>query len=69
MLHRKEVHPEKVRLCNNPINCGFKICWYKHKENEGESQKRNESIQEVDSENKMTQNFREASLQRKPSLH
>ena len=47
MLHRKEVHPEKVRLCNNPINCGLKTCWYRHKENEGVSQIENKLIQEV----------------------
>ena len=50
MLHRKEVNPEKVRFCNNLLNCGYKACWYKHKEKEGESLTQNETIKKVVSE-------------------
>ena len=30
MVHRKEVHPEKVRPCNDPDRCGFTTCWFLH---------------------------------------
>ena len=30
MHHRKNAHPDKVRQCNNPDNCGFTKCWYMH---------------------------------------
>ena len=30
MVHRKEVHPEKVRPSNDPDRCGFTICWFLH---------------------------------------
>ena len=48
MLHRKSKHPENVRDCNNPDNCGFTNCWYIH------GRKQSEAISSVDSETNST---------------
>ena len=30
MIHRKEIHLEKVRTCKDQVSCGFKHCWFLH---------------------------------------
>ena len=37
MIHRKEGHHNKVRLCNDPIKCSFQKCWFIHNESEREN--------------------------------
>ena len=32
MMHRLNVHPDKVKPCRDPDNFNFTKCWYKHSE-------------------------------------
>ena len=58
MLHRKSKHPENVRDCNNPDNCGFTNCWYIH------GRKQSEAISSVVSEtNSTTEKLSEGNFQ------
>ena len=62
MIHRKEEHPDKVRLCNDPIKCGFQKCWFIHSESEREILVKNKSIQLVEVENEAEQDFQKGPI-------
>ena len=38
MIHRKEIHPEKVQACKDQVSCGFKNCWFLHSIQPNEAQ-------------------------------
>jgi hypothetical protein len=69
MLHRLEMHLEKVMPCRNSENCQFTNCWYRH-QNKGigrVSQTDGEPETIVVKENNTnTVNFQKAPVAQKP---
>ena len=49
MAHRKEKHPQKVRPCKDPVNCGlnpqFTKCWFIHiRPNKSDNKNQTETV-------------------------
>ena len=66
MVHRLEVHPNKVKFCKDQTNCTFTKCWFKH------SKERNVNIVNENtaaSEEAMNQDFQNAPTSLKPPLN
>jgi hypothetical protein len=68
MLHRLELHAEKVMQCRNAENCEFQKCWYKHNKKNTESNINNSQIGNSSGEEttQKTGNFQKAPLEQKP---
>ena len=62
MIHRKEEHPNKVRLCNDSIKCGFQKCWFIHSESEHETLVKKKHSQVVELEKETEQDFQKGPL-------
>ena len=66
MNHRKEIHPEKVKYCKDPVSCGFKVCWFLHSKEQVEQGETNPSkTHQPDSES----NFQNVPEQPKPPFN
>ena len=68
MLHRKEIHPKRVKNCKDPQNCSFKKCWCNHNEIVNSPQIENEPEKEVEIENQTEGNFQLVPELREPHL-
>ena len=73
MKHRIADHPEKVKHCNYGDACSFSLCWYKHKETNGDvsSLLTNQLVNETENSepNTITGDFQNAQIKEKPPLN
>ena len=64
MIHKKNKHPEKVRLCRNGESCDFKNCWYRHSNTHTSD---NENITNSRNQTEVELNFHKGQNQTNPS--
>ena len=64
MIHKKNKHPEKVRLCRNGESCDFKNCWYRHSNTHTSD---NENITNSRNQTEVELNFQKGQNQTNPS--
>ena len=65
MMHKKKEHPNKVKVCRDPLNCDFRNCWYLHTDKDDCDV---EVTKEVTNSDKTNQNFQLGQVKPKPPL-